>query len=1513
MSKINPTVVAKRYLEAAGKKDGPNSDLLLDLAVFLIGWEAMHRLVDGAEELAPGAESHYEQAGIMLRRFQPSLAEQMEHVLGPLMEESVLRRYKALFQRATRPSPGKRQALIQAEVLKEVFSALRSRGQMMRQTFQGRALKGAMQLGGATTEEDPRARLNKVASIVPVTGKQILRKWNVKAAKLADAGLTDMENLVADSGAARILGEKLRDIEAKLASLDPTSQEAADLVAEQQSLQTQVEALADASSDRQVILSAAMSTAASGDSVLLTKTAKEVNLTPEQEDAMRVKGKSIIAAGAGSGKTRVLAAKVVYTIKELGAAPNQIIATSFSRKSAHELFERIKKYGGEGILDDKAAEDGFGTTHSVAGGIISKFGSSTAGYQKIIQGGDQSTLIKMAMAQVQMRPDTRQAPEDPDPQETWFPDVGSVDTPVDSSPGEGAEKSIQDTFDTAVRAALDAYQWQEDKYGPARWRTYTMNLLNDMIGRDPSDLTDKQKDAVNKALGHPTGGRKGRPFTLRSLERAGVGGFKLASTQPVEKTAARSNWNTPANMWFNLGQELKDAKGRAMGSRRFGTAISKYKANLMTPGQAWAKDRNMFAAVFGAYEWLKKNDPKYVGRRDHDDTLIQASAVLIANPQALGAVQSRFKYIFVDEAQDLNKCQHLLFGLIAGYYDPETQEPNIDGSMKADTYTFIGDDKQCVDVNAPVDTPSGTCRAGDLKVGDQVLSNRNGKIVPQTVKHVVPSHWTEGFKITTESGKSLLMSPNHRLWATEPRTTEGQVLVYLMYRKDMGFRVGITNKGKVGSEGEYLNSFGDRAFLEKAEKLWVLDICEDREQALLEEARISLRYGIPTAVFNGEHRGLNPDRIEALFKEFGKNGMRLLEERHLHPEHPHWMSQSYTKHGRERHVVNLIAHSGSDTQVSMEWSGGKFDGLLDGMGVREASQNRRRLRRWFANYREGLAFAEKVSRLTGAQVSHRLSTPEGPVREITASGLFEGMQVVVREGDAITLDAITTIEKVAGEFVDLDVDDASNFFAGGILTHNSIYEFRGADPDVFIGMSDLVPEGAGFQTMLLDTNFRSGKSIVDAANKLMEHNTKQIPMTCNANVERKGMGEIQARPVESHQAGAEYAAEQIETLTEGEAAEFNFDDFGIACRTNAEAYAFGVEMLKRGIPFRSKMNFFNDYTTKAIIAWLRLANANAGDRKAINQAVLECYKAPRFWLDARFEKALQRKARGENYLEWLENGGWRTIYDQDWRNRRNVLPYTDALRRIFDLGNSGASPEEMVNEILALSGSEFKGKKTTFVESLIENLKKDGDAMDILAEESPDGKISDEAIREAALSPIQPLLGILGNYGDLGPAMDYVGQLQNANQKKGKKDDPSASDYDQPAVVIDTVHGWKGLECKRLFVNMPSGVFPHVKSTTEEDLASERRLAYVALTRGENRVDVLAPEVNHLGKPAGPSRFIDEACIPTPLDEMEDEDDEPVSVKTASSWTEADLDAFLAEDWDHFGPQDRLASEWWGE
>lgn len=389
----------------------------------------------------------------------------------------------------------------------------------------------------------------------------------------------------------------------------------------------------------------------------------------------------------------------------------------------------------------------------------------------------------------------------------------------------------------------------------------------------------------------------------------------------------------------------------------------------------------------------------------------------------------QYDAVFVDECQDLSAARRAL----------------IAKAMKPSARMFVvGDRYQCVDGNTLIKTPNGDVCAKELKAGDSVLSWRNNAVVEQTVRHVQKSDWWEGIKITTASGKTLLMSPNHKIWASHPNLKEGQHIVYMMFRKDIGFRVGITNKCAEG--------FGQRVHSEGAEKLWILQVCDTREDALYYEQYFSLKYGIPTCVFNSEQHGLNQNRINDVFDEFGMNGIHLLADKDMHFDFPNWHAYSTTT-ANKRLLIKLVAHGSKNTTLNFEWSETacpiKEDLESAGFIVTAAKKDGRfRVRKWYPNYRDAIADAETIQNIVpNSFVSEKLHTPTECLKLITASCIHTGMRVAVFNNGSVSTEEIVSIDKAEGEFYDIDVDDASNFFGGDILSHNSIYAFAGADID----------------------------------------------------------------------------------------------------------------------------------------------------------------------------------------------------------------------------------------------------------------------------------------------------------------------------------------------------------------------------------------------------------------------------------------------------------------------------------
>lgn len=1159
---------------AASTDIAPSAGRFIDLATFFAAFDAYSDATAGE---GSALQSGLTLASKNLSEFNAGV----EQFLVPLFDQFGFKQFARRWTMLKRPTKAKSRQEERGTFVVEVMEKLRSKPSLFRSIFSdGRVYQSAMKLANVADAATPNERMGALALIRSAGSMTQTRRWVKEAATDLGIEVPEFEDVISDVVEAQAIGDQLRVTEVKLSQTshdDLAARE--DLENQRTGLMEQVQMVAEGSANPQAVISSAANAAAKSKFGYATEAGRIADLNAQQEDAMMVRGKAVIAAGAGSGKTRVLAAKVIYHMNELGVSAEQIIATSFSRKSAHELKERIVKFGGRGM--EGVGDDGFGTTHSIAGKLISRFrpdmkrGKSIADKKGSLS---QSTLVKMAMAQVEMRA-MRPVTSAPNPNESFFDAQALVQnvppsqvtqtmgpegpTPTRLEP-EATEAA---SFSEALRRALDFH-----KDNPSvPYADLAISLISDILRRRiPKErLSDKQRYALRMAFK-----RAGVRFSASVVE--------AAILKAAERKPDGIYWKEPANQWFNLGISFVDAHGRPLGHKAVAREITKWKGSLVTPGKAFTDAQQLvrsgvarpetlaIPAAYAAYEWLKQNDPKYGGGADFDDLLINVSRMMIADPRVLSAVRSRFKVILVDEAQDLNPAQHLMFGLIAGFIDPATQKPYGDGRMTADTYAFIGDDKQ------------------------------------------------------------------------------------------------------------------------------------------------------------------------------------------------------------------------------------------------------------------------------------------------------------------------------------------------------SIYEFRGATPDEFINLSDLVPGGAGFTTKLLDVNYRSGKLIVDAANRIIAHNTKQIPMTCSANEARQGAGAIRGIGAPTAPEVAALVAAQIEESTSGETPVNTFSDFGIVLRTNAEAFSFVTELLKRGIPFRSKINPFNNHTVKAILQWMKLANAGS-NMTVINEAVLNAFRAPRFNLDQNFEKAVESLAKqnkGKDYIQVLESN-WSRVYssDQNWRNKKYVQPYLQALKTVRDLKGT---PSEVLDFILTMKGPEIGGKEESIIEALMDEIREDPDEMDKLAQElGGQDKVTDDDIRKLAIAPIEPLMGLVSAYTEMSLAMGYIEKLERANDKLAKSDDPDDASFKDGAVVIDTVHGWKGLEAKHIYVPMAHGTFPHIKAASEAELASERRLAYVAITRGQDSVTIVWPERGSAGGqrdvPIGPSQFYYEACVPTETEQAESQLTQDVLNPTVPETLEAIESSVLSASADM---EDLLDSKW---
>lgn len=588
--------------------------------------------------------------------------------------------------------------------------------------------------------------------------------------------------------------------------------------------------------------------------------------------------------------------------------------------------------------------------------------------------------------------------------------------------------------------------------------------------------------------------------------------------------------------------------------------------------------------TLNADEWIHI-DEEYKARLkaynavDYAQMISETVRLLRQNQDVRDEIHNRWSHLMIDEFQDTDPAQMELIDTI----DPQN-------------LFVIGDFDQCVDSETMISTPKGQKRVADLEPGHLVIGYRNGRMTSQVVIAVRKTHWKSGIRITTESGSELLMSPTHKIWAVLPELDKGRHIIYLMYRSDLGFRIGKTNKC---SSKDASSDFGQRAISEFADKLWVIKTVDDNEEALFWEERLSLEYGIPTYVFNGTGRGINQDRIDRIFNLFGQNGYRLLADLGLDFDFPHWMSQGNMRRGKFR--VNLIGHTPQNSQVSMEWTGDRFDSILSGSDVHKEPHGRRRIRKYFASYRQAVTYAERLREITGGFIRERLWTRNGIISLLTASSVFPGMEIIRSHRGKLVLERILTVEReIPGQFYDLEVDDCGNFFGNRILSHNSIYAWRGATPENI----HRVVERPGCELIHLNTNYRCGTSIIEHSNKLISHCPNTLRTEAKATDEAEegtcvaygGSGDVWYR-----------AGIHVKSLL----GKYKPDEIAVLCRDNGREFypvgCYGVAQVLKdlNVPFKRIArdgSIWESYEVRNIVYTLNLI-MNESDRASWSKAI----------------------------------------------------------------------------------------------------------------------------------------------------------------------------------------------------------------------------------------------------------------------------------------------------------------------
>ncbi|WP_433617631.1 DNA helicase PcrA [Paenibacillus cellulositrophicus] len=391
----------------------------------------------------------------------------------------------------------------------------------------------------------------------------------------------------------------------------------------------------------------------------------------------------------------------------------------------------------------------------------------------------------------------------------------------------------------------------------------------------------------------------------------------------------------------------------------------------------------------------------------------------------------------------------------------------------------------------------------------------------------------------------------------------------------------------------------------------------------------------------------------------------------------------------------------------------------------------------------------------------------------------------------------------------------------------SIYRWRGADISNILNFEEDYPEA---RTILLEQNYRSTATILNAANEVIGQNTGRKPKKLWTD---KGEGaKIKVYRADSeHDEGYFVTSEISKNVNQGK----SYQDHAILYRTNAQSRVIEEILIKSDIPYQivGGIKFYDRKEIKDMLAYLRLLS-NPDDDISLTRIINVPKRSIGDTTVAKLAAAAtERGVSIFRVLEFVDDLGFAG------RTRNALVEFYDMISALYQMVEY-LSVTELTEKMLEMTQYRIDLQRENTIESRsrLENID------EFLSVTMEFEKNNEDKSLVAFLTDLA-----------------LIADIDSMNDSEEDRAD---------AVVLMTMHSAKGLEFPVVFIiGMEEGVFPHSRAFQDnEELEEERRLAYVGITRAEQQLFLSCAQMRTLfGRTTAnpPSRFLDE--IPEELKE----------------------------------------------